>query len=287
MDPDFSKWHSANKNNLLYTANENYRINSCFIFSPGASMKQSLMRFRSLFIMPRKQSGDNTEGERLKIETFFNMEYSQWINTMLCNHFADAKNRAELEKNPEMMQDFKAYFIENIIVPYKSVQDFIKEAQLQKVAAIQNNTPATAQHRDMYYANLVHGACVKVPISEIWCPNDEMEHSDKDTESFFKAMWKGLRGTLSNAMNYGGGKDMARYTDSLIKSIRDVKDAKRHMKQIWEESKSYRVSDRVHMTEVQILQRLKADGVFRWIDDPDMCLKDGPQHLHLCFYMRR
>ena len=36
-------------------------------------------------------------------------------------------------------------------------------------------------------------------------------------------------------------------------SIQKVKDAKKHMKDIWEESKTYRISDKIHMTEIQVL----------------------------------
>ncbi len=64
------------------------------------------------------------------------------------------------------------------------------------------------------------------------------------------------------------------------------------MKEIWEQSKSFRISDKVHMTEVQILQRLKADGVCRWVDN--VALMSGEENknfrienLHICFYMRR
>ena len=70
------------------------------------------------------------------------------------------------------------------------------------------------------------------------------------------------------------------------------------MKEIWEQSKEYRVSDRVHMTEVQILQRLRSDGIFPWIDCYDdrrgaatagalPAAATRMQNIHVCFFMRR
>lgn len=53
-----------------------------------------------------------------------------------------------------------------------------------------------AQQQDLYYANLVHGASVRTPLSEIWSPNNEMQHSDLDTSKFFDAMWSSLNSVL-------------------------------------------------------------------------------------------
>lgn len=63
------------------------------------------------------------------------------------------------------------------------------------------------------------------------------------------------------------------------------------MKEIWEESKEYRISDRIHMVEIEILQRLKNDGVFPYMDRPaPRQQKPGVQpmqNMHVCFFMRR
>ncbi len=148
----------------------------------------------------------------------------------------------------------------------------------------------TAQQLDMYYSNLVHGAAVKIPLGEIWCPNNELEHLDRDTNKFFHVMWGGLKEMLTQAVSNSAAvssRGMVEYTYALFKSIQSVRDIKRHMKEIWEESKSYRISDRVHMTEVQILQRLKMDGVFEWLDAELDGGKSKAQNLHICFFMRR
>ena len=166
----------------------------------------------------------------------------------------------------------------------------------------------------------------------------ELEHSDRDTDSFFKVMWKGLRDVLqvsvtsqmSSALGARGGQgggiadnslSGVEFVNHLIKSIRRVKETKRLMKEIWEQvglsvqgrldvyilwlqlfsvliicnmwqSKDYRISDRVHMTEIQILQRLKNDGVFPYLDRNTSSStakngKMGMQNIHLCFFMRR
>ena len=80
----------------------------------------------------------------------------------------------------------------------------------------------------------------------------ELEHSDRDTDSFFKVMWKGLRDVLqvsvtsqmSSALGARGGQgggiadnslSGVEFVNHLIKSIRRVKETKRLMKEIWEQ----------------------------------------------------
>lgn len=45
--------------------------------------------------------------------------------------------------------------------------------------------------------------------------------------------------------------------------MKDIRDA---MVEILSESKKFRISDEVHMTEVQVLSRLKRDGLIDWFD---------------------
>lgn len=133
-----------------------------------------------------------------------------------------------------------------------------------------------------------------------------MEHTDRDTDAFFRVMWKGLRDVLEASLNtqlgilskssVSGVSSLSgtEFVNHLVKSVRRIKETKRLMKEIWEESKSYRISDRVHMTEIQVLQRLKNDGVFPWLDrnprDSRFASNGGGmrmENLHLCFFMRR
>jgi hypothetical protein len=70
-------------------------------------------------------------------------------------------------------------------------------------------------------------------------------------------------------------------------ATRRVKDIKRVMKEIWEESKSYRISDTVHMTEMQVLRRLCRDGVLPQFEDADLIMQRKMDPLHVCFLFRR
>ena len=38
----------------------------------------------------------------------------------------------------------------------------------------------------------------QVPLSEIWRPHNEMEHSDLDSEQFFRSMWRSLKSVMSD-----------------------------------------------------------------------------------------
>ena len=71
----------------------------------------------------------------------------------------------------------------------------------------------------------------------------------------------------------------------VANATRRVKDIKRVMKDIWEESKSYRISDHVHMTEKQLLSRLRSDGVLPAYDEASLASKKMDP-LHVCFLFR-
>jgi hypothetical protein len=77
----------------------------------------------------------------------------------------------------------------------------------------------------------------------------ELEHSDRDTDAFFRVMWKGLKDVLEVSLssqlsslrggrpNNGSSSSGAEFVNDLVKSIRRVKETKRLMKEIWEQSK--------------------------------------------------
>lgn len=54
-----------------------------------------------------------------------------------------------------------------------------------------------------------------------------------------------------------------------------------------QESKSYRISDTVRMTEMQVLGRLCRDGVLPQFDDTDLITRKKLDPLHICFLFRR
>ena len=75
-------------------------------------------------------------------------------------------------------------------------------------------------------------------------------------------------------------------------SSNDEQDIKRVMKEIWEESKSYRISDAVHMTEKQILARLHRDGLLPLYNGSNLQWTKGAEkermdQLHFVFLFRR
>lgn len=250
-----------------------------YLLSRGPLMKMSLMQLKACFSLSHIQEDKKQEINR--IDEFFNMDYASWVEMMFDEHLPglDLGQKAQLT-NAAMMSMH--------VCP--AVVECIKQKKELAVRVIGHTLDSKAQQLDMYYSNLVHGAAVKVPLSEIWCPNNEMEHSDRDTDKFFSVMWRNLKKVLETAMSSSvsvARTGIVEYTSSLLKSIKAVKDVKRHMKEIWEESKTYRISDRVHMTEIQILQRLKADGVFEWLDSESALQEKGMQNLHMCFFMRR
>ena len=76
-----------------------------------------------------------------------------------------------------------------------------------------------------------------------------------------------------------------------MKSVSRLRDTKKLMKQIWDESNECQISDRVHMAKIQILQRLCVDGLFPYLNRPLSSAAHGRninmQNIHVCFYMRR
>lgn len=58
---------------------------------------------------------------------------------------------------------------------------------------------------DAYYATMVRGSCVKIPLTpDIWCPHDELQHAEVETQNFFRVMWKVFSLSLSiSALHIG------------------------------------------------------------------------------------
>jgi hypothetical protein len=290
-DNDFAEWYN---NNLAADLNLPYMRE---VVDTAAATKANLMQLRASFMVsPDSKIVDMTLLDKFQnLRDYFDMEFMPWVDLIL-THMQPGDGFDELKNDTKQMDGLKNVLIQSMMPPM-SVETCIQQASAERMAALKGeSTGRQAQLLDLYYANLVHGASVKVPLGEIWRPNNEMEHSESDTSSFFNVMWTGLKKVLERVNTPpalgqgGGGVAMAEYTDQLLRSVNRVKNVKRYMKEIWEQSKSFRVSDRVHMTEVQILQRLRNDGVFRWIDSSDELRVGGvhkPENLHVCFYMRR
>lgn len=79
-----------------------------------------------------------------------------------------------------------------------------------------------------------------------------MEHTERDSKQFFDVMWKSLKEVLKSSLAGNPSPQVSDITNAFMQSIQKVKDAKRHMKDIWEESRTYRISDKIHMSEIQV-----------------------------------
>jgi hypothetical protein len=144
-----------------------------------------------------------------------------------------------------------------------------------------------AQKLDKSYACMVHGACTKVPlVPDIWCPHESMDSVipiGKETESFFRGMWKSLGSIAAiwHAEKTGGNKKRKakrgkrgrrQFFDNADDSEEEedersgkelakyMKHGVKYAKDLWEQTKVYRISDAVMMAEKQVIMRLYNEG---------------------------
>lgn len=177
---------------------------------------------------------------------------------------------------------------------------------------------AIAQQLDSYYAKLVKGAMTNTNIDVVWVPNDESEHSLMDSEQFNKYLWEALQSFLnitpyiempippSAAASNGRSRNrepgnaqnvVARAmrlgispAGQIQMDIEKIKSVKRALKDIWEESRTFRISNEIHMIECMVLHRLKADGVFPWIETSTTISTNTSNSISMlkaCFLLRR
>lgn len=87
-----------------------------------------------------------------------------------------------------------------------------------------------------------------------------------------------------NFIDYGtNSKRMVTGRDALG-IVQRLKDMKTAITDVWMQSRRYRVSDEVHMVELEILHRLKRDGLVQWFEEPG---GTGLTHLEICSWFRR
>jgi hypothetical protein len=302
-DQKFQTWYGHMNRDSEWSVAREKLVRLFNVMHVGALFQRGLCMIYSNFLVNQDVNEANNNPFKL-LQDYFNMELLSWKQGI---QGMEAARRATepTDANEDPGFDVNQFPIPPSVVSW--VKNFSETVSAGEVQHRASSSRIQAQQLDLYYANLVHGASVKVPLSEIWCPNNEMEHTDRDTDAFFKIMWNSLKDVLEQVVTDGGSGNVpsaasaanggADIYDKLIKSIRGIKASKKVMKEIWEASKDYRISDRVHMTEVQVLQRLKVDGVFRWIDrEWTGGFMNGPgeggqsqrmQNAHICFYMRR
>lgn len=160
------------------------------VYNPGALIKRAVARIRSSFMI----DGDGYQrggAKKLQTEEFFNMDYNVWLgiihNQHLTKegmiHFPTVDSMVAVLKPPATIRAFITAFDKKHSKTHPLDEQAVESQQL-----------------DLYYANLVHGASIRVPLAEIWCAANEMEHSDRDTGEFFAVMWKGLRDVLDTSI---------------------------------------------------------------------------------------
>lgn len=70
----------------------------------------------------------------------------------------------------------------------------------------------------------------------------------------------------------------------LLASARRIRSIAAAMDEVWESSETFKVTDVVHMVEMEIMRRLQADGVFPFLRET---MQKGIYDYSLCFLMRR
>lgn len=299
------------------------------------------------------------------VDDYFNMEFEPWLGMLFANHVAGSPAQRYMAPTMSVVTEREyAYEIVAAASMRGAVQQYVMRATAHGLEA--DMPDEKARQLDLYYANLVHGAAVRIPLAEVWSPNNELEHTEQDSEAFFKVMWRCLRDVIESSVNDkvrelynaaprnrdpapqaqqqqqpnaqqqqqqqqpnaqqqqqqpnaqprpqnninnnprgGPAIDPNELVSNILKSVRRVKYAKQLMKDVWDQSKEFRISDRVHMTEMQVLDRLATDGIFPYLNrsDPSAWYGSARQHgqagnggddgdmvlenMHACFYMRR
>jgi hypothetical protein len=69
-----------------------------------------------------------------------------------------------------------------------------------------------------------------------------------------------------------------------LQAVQHMKDVRDAMVDVWRQSSRFRVSDEAHMVELQVLRRLKSDGLIGWFDEPG---GTALTTLEVCAWFRR
>lgn len=134
------------------------------LFSTGAFIQRQVSRMRSSFSLSEQQ--EVPADVRRELDTFFNMDYEPWINTLYELHVLPSIKR-EYTREQILHQMFST------LQPMRSIGDMVAKATaLQSQGGSSTDDAAVeSQRQDLYYASLVHGAAVKTPMAEVWCPD--------------------------------------------------------------------------------------------------------------------
>lgn len=214
-DLEFAAWRNLPGNNVGFYVG--YNTVPLLIFDRYEMLRAALMRFRCCFTLSNERPPTSPAENRQGLLEYFDMELMPWLEKLYESLNTDA---LRAYPNPDA---WKAAMIENML-PSKSVRDLIVENANLTVAKGEVDHQHRAQQLDLYYANLVHGASVRTALQEIWCPHNETEHSERDSEEFLKLMWKSLKDVLNESIaSLPVGSSAADATNRFVASIRNVK----------------------------------------------------------------
>lgn len=225
-DTELAEWRT--RGNMLDGFQAAYKVVPVLIFDRYEMLRAALARFRCCFVLSneRPQPTMRPAPNRQKLLEYFDMELVPWLDKLY-----ESLNMEALRAYPSP-DAWKAAMIENML-PAKSVRDLIVENAKLTVAKGEVDHQYRAQQLDLYYANLVHGASVRAPLQEIWCPHNETEHSERDSEQFFRLMWTSLKDVLDESIaSLPVGSSAADAINRFVASIRNVKEAKKIMKEV-------------------------------------------------------
>ena len=131
------------------------------MFGSVALMKRAITNFRSVFLI----QGENKSLQQGDLAIFLNMDYQVWLRELWDEHVPTCR-KAECQNNFEI-------FFRKVGTPASAAIRMVQvhaEAQMA-LHGTSNDVFEEAQRLDLFYANLVHGAAVRVPMSEVWTPN--------------------------------------------------------------------------------------------------------------------
>ena len=125
------------------------------MFGCAELVRRAVMNLRSLFLT-RGTTQDSRRQQDLY--EFFNMEYQPWRHGFF--------------------EFFRKYInptgsLSGYIIPFSSVEHMVSEyaTKTNTERAAEEDAKIEAQRLDLFYANLVHGAAVRVNMSEVWAPD--------------------------------------------------------------------------------------------------------------------
>lgn len=152
---------------------------------------------------------------------------------------------------------------------------------------------------DFYYARLVCGAAVSTNMKMIWVPATADTFDQQDLANAKAVVWEAIGKIMAKYAETNGHDrvvDLVGGNNNLLvereqqnaESVQRLgtflKALKTEIESSWAARDRYRVSDQVHMVEVELLRRLHRDGAF-----PHFQRLQGSHELVLraCFLMRR